>query len=388
MSEARAMLDLAARLGLRGFGHVEPNPMVGCVLVGAGEGPADARVIGMGHHRAFGGAHAEAEALAACRAAGRDPRGSTTYVTLEPCNATGRNGACSEALIAAGVARVVYARTDPNPLKSGGAERLRAAGIACELSGESVLATRLSDPFIKRVTTDLPWVIAKWAQTIDGKIATRQGESQWISGPRSRRRVHLLRGRVDAIVTGLGTARTDNPVLTAREVPLRRVARRVIVDPTLALLAPSAMRNVRALEGTDAVPTTLACVATGDEGVASAARVLSTRGVEVLQLPSQAHGAARVDLAALLRHLRAAHGASTVLIEAGPRLVGSFMRDGLVDECLVFVGPTMTGDVEAPSASREGELRALGDARRWALVDVRACGADVAAVWRKPLTGA
>ena len=204
MSEAREMLDLAARLAMRAAGDVEPNPMVGCVIVRPGEGDLASRIIGRGHHRFFGEEHAEAEALADCCRRGQSPRGATMYVTLEPCNHQGKQPPCTDAIIAAGIGRVVCARRDPNPAAAGGEGKLRAAGIDCEVNDSSVLATRLADPFAKRVTTGLPWVIAKWAQTIDGWIATRTGESKWISGAPSRNKVHRIRARVDAIITAIG----------------------------------------------------------------------------------------------------------------------------------------------------------------------------------------
>src|ERR1041384_1914007 len=189
------MLDLAGRLARGGAGCVEPNPMVGAVVV------RDGVVMGMGHHRRYGGPHAEREALADCRSRGDDPRGATVYVTLEPCCHFGKTPPCTDALIEAGVARVVAARRDPNPASGGGAAVLERAGIGVEFCGNSPSALAVSDPFVKRVTTGLPWVIAKWAQFEDGRMVTRPGEPRWISHEWARRRVHRLRGRVDAIVT-------------------------------------------------------------------------------------------------------------------------------------------------------------------------------------------
>src|SRR5262245_31119451 len=209
------MLDLAARLALLGAGRVEPNPMVGAALV------HDGRVIGLGHHHRFGDLHAERAAMINCRKRGNDPRGSTLYVTLEPCRHFGKQPPCTDAIIEAGISRVIYAREDPAEVSGGGAAVLRAHGIPCDLSSLSPFATGISDPFVKRIRTGLPWVTAKWAQTIDGRIATRTGESKWISGELARRRVHRLRGSVDAILTGIGTADTDDQMLTARAVPTR-----------------------------------------------------------------------------------------------------------------------------------------------------------------------
>jgi diaminohydroxyphosphoribosylaminopyrimidine deaminase / 5-amino-6-(5-phosphoribosylamino)uracil reductase len=193
----------ALELARRGEGLVEPNPMVGCVIADYDE------VIGEGWHRRFGFAHAEVEALAAV---GPRARGATAYVTLEPCCHFGKTAPCTQALIAAGIRRVVAALADPFPQISGrGFRELTAAGIEVEIGLMESEARRLNAPYLKRVATGRPWVIAKWAMTLDGKLATRSGDSRWISGPESREIVHQLRGRVDAILIGRGTAVADDP---------------------------------------------------------------------------------------------------------------------------------------------------------------------------------
>lgn len=301
MSEPARILDAAARLAMRAAGDVEPNPMVGAVLV------RDGVVLGVGHHRRYGGLHAEREALADCLRRGNEARGATAYVTLEPCCHHGKQPPCTDALIEAGIARVVYARPDPHAASGGGAEVLRRAGIACELSGASVLATRLSDPFVKRVTTGLPWVIAKWAQTADGFMTTPAGESPWISNAYSVGRVHRLRARVDAIVTGMGTVVEDDPLLTARGVGrVRRGALRVVLAGTRTLPAGSRL--------------------------AAAQR----SGGEVLILRDSG---GRVDLEGVLRSLVEQRGVTNVMLECGPILLGSFFGAGLVDEAIVYVAP-------------------------------------------------
>ena len=230
MTLPRRFLDMAARAALRAAGDVEPNPMVGCVIARADT------ILGIGHHQKFGGPHAEVNALADCARRANDPRGATAYVTLEPCSHFGKQPPCCDALIRAGVARVVCARPDPNPVSGGGAARLAAAGIPCEFTRTSALASHLADPFAMRIEHRRPWVILKWAQTIDGRTATRDGESQWISSPSSRREVHRLRARVDCILAAIGTVQADNPTLTARGVSrVRRVARRAVIDPRLEL---------------------------------------------------------------------------------------------------------------------------------------------------------
>ncbi|MHC4992472.1 MAG: bifunctional diaminohydroxyphosphoribosylaminopyrimidine deaminase/5-amino-6-(5-phosphoribosylamino)uracil reductase RibD, partial [Planctomycetota bacterium] len=187
-------LAMAARLALRGRGGAEPNPMVGCVIAAS-----SGEVVGWGYHRRCGGPHAEIEAL---RRAGARSAGATAYVTLEPCNHTGRTGPCTEALIEAGVRRVVYARKDPGVPAGGGGERLRAAGIEADLCATCPDAITVSEPYVHRVRTGLPWITAKWAQTADGRIATSSGESQWISNAASRVLVHRRRGHSDAVLTG------------------------------------------------------------------------------------------------------------------------------------------------------------------------------------------
>ncbi len=372
MNHDRGLLDLAARLALRGAGRVEPNPMVGCVIVSRG------RVIGLGHHRRFGGIHAEVEALNDCARRGEDPRGATVYCTLEPCNAVGTHPPCVEALIEARVARVVFARRDPNPLKGGGKETLLAGGVDAELSELSPLATGVGAPFAKRIETGLPWVIAKWAQTIDGRIATRTGESKWISSERSRRRVHLLRARVDAILTGIGTALADDPLLTARGVPVRRVARRVVADSDLDLPPDSKLARTA-----DDAPVLVAChEELMSAGItASRVRMLTSRGVKLVGVSRSPRGWG-LDLAHLLRVLAREHQVSTLLVEAGPGLLGSLFDASLVDEAVVYVAPMMLGDEQAKAVATGRVAESLGMANRFKLWRVKPLGDDVELTYR------
>src|SRR6516164_5470676 len=211
----------ALALAERGRGHVEPNPLVGAVVV------RDGRLIGEGWHQRYGQAHAEVNALAA---AGDAARGATLYVTLEPCCHFGKTPPCTDAVLRAGIRRVVAAMPDPFPAVAGkGAELLRQAGVTVEFGVGEAEARRLNAPYLKLLATGRPWVHAKWAMTLDGKIATRSGDSRWISNEASRRRVHELRGRMPAIIAGLGTVLADNPQLTARP-PGPRTPLRVILD--------------------------------------------------------------------------------------------------------------------------------------------------------------
>ena len=324
------LMTMAARLALRGHGGAEPNPLVGCVIAGA-----DGGVVGWGYHRRCGGPHAEIHAL---RRAGPRAAGATAYVTLEPCDHTGRTGPCTEALIRAGVGRVVVARRDPSADAGGGARRLERAKIAVEPIACPVAAA-VSDPFVHRIRTGLPWVIAKWAQTVDGRIATRTGRSRWISSPASRRLVHRERGRVDAILTGIGSVLADDPRLTARGVRVRRVARRVVIDPDLRIPVDGKL-----LTTARAVPTIVVC----DEDARRRHRDRADRavaaGAALMSVPAPD---GELPLATVLRRLRDEHEVATVLVEGGGRVLGRLFRDGLVNEAWVFVAPMILGDDRA-----------------------------------------
>ncbi len=371
----RRMLDTAARLALRAAGDVEPNPMVGAVVVKGG------RIIGMGHHRRFGGLHAEREALADCARRGEDPRGSTVYCTLEPCRHHGKQPPCCDALIGAGVARVVYARPDPAGVSGGGHAVLRGAGIEAEHSTASVLATRLSDPFAHRVATGRPWVIAKWAQTIDGRIATRTGESQWISNEHSRRRVHRVRARVDAILTGLGTVAADDPMLTARGVRrVRRVARRIVIDRDLDL-----DRGCTLVRTARDVPTAAVCgKALLTSGIAAEkVAALEAAGVELVGVPEQPGGSGRLRLDMLLEAVASRFGVTNLLVEAGPGLLGALFEADLVCEAVVYVAPVLLGDAEAMAAATGRIAERLSEGRRFDLCRVKRVGGDVELTYRR-----
>ncbi len=373
----RTYLDIAARAALRALGRVEPNPMVGCALV------RDGRLLAVGHHQRFGDLHAEREALAACRARNIDPRGATAYVTLEPCHGHGKQPPCTEALVHAGIARVVYAVPDPSPAKSGGAAFLRASGIHVDPLPDHELSHRLSGPFIKRITTGLPWVSAKWAQTIDGRIATRTGQSQWISSPASRARVHRLRAVVDVILTGLGTVLADDPYLTARLVSgardIRRIARRVVIDSKL--MTPPAARLIHTARE---VPTTI--ITTRREGPHEAPwiqrrQVLLAAGADIIEAPANPDG--EVDLHAALLALAATHNTSTVLVEAGPRLLGSLLAQSLIDEAIVHLAPLVLADDQARAVASGKPAPLLSDASRWRLQRSRPTGDDIELWYRR-----
>jgi diaminohydroxyphosphoribosylaminopyrimidine deaminase/5-amino-6-(5-phosphoribosylamino)uracil reductase len=358
-------LDRAARLAVRGHGGAEPNPLVGCIVIDAG-----GDVAGSGYHRQAGGPHAEVVAL---QAAGPRAAGGTLYVTLEPCSHHGRTPPCTDAIVAAGIDTIVYGATDPHPEASGGADVLDAAGLDVRYT-EATSCTGLLAPFAWRLRTGLPWVTAKWAQTIDGRIATRTGHSQWISGDRSRRLVHRERGRVDAIMTGIGTVKADNPMLTARDVTIRRTAARVIVDPRAELAIDSAL--VRTASET---PVIALCLPTAPS---PRIETLREHGVHV-HIGSETTD--RLNLAEHLKHLSSEHGIATMLVEAGPGLLSSLLEDNLLNELAVFIAPMLMSDDQATPPLRGNAPPTISDTHRLTLIAHHRRGEDV--VMRYLLTG-
>jgi diaminohydroxyphosphoribosylaminopyrimidine deaminase / 5-amino-6-(5-phosphoribosylamino)uracil reductase len=323
-----AFMTRALALAARGRGSVEPNPMVGAVVV------RDGTIVGEGFHERFGQAHAEVNAL---RQAGEAARGSTLYVTLEPCSHFGKTPPCTEAVIGAGVRRVVAAMLDPFPQVAGqGAARLREAGIVVEVGTGEAEARRLNAPYLKRLRTGRPWVLAKWAMTLDGKIATRTGQSKWITGAAARARGHELRGRMDAIVIGRGTLLADDPLLTARP-PGPRTATRVVLTATADAI-PESCRLI------DSVHEAPVLVLTRPEVVDRLAS-WSARGAEVVALPASSGG---VDVQAALTEL-GRRGMTNVLLEGGGGLLGSFLDAGEIDEMHTFVAPLVVGGAASPS---------------------------------------
>ena len=355
-----AWMAQAARLALRGHGGAEPNPMVGCVIVAQGV------IVGWGYHRRCGGPHAEIAALAR---AGDSARGADVYVTLEPCNHTGRTGPCAEALINAGVARVVIGQPDPNPDASGGAARLTAAGIAVEFlegPGASVAAR----PFCHRVATGRPYVIAKWAQTLDGWIATESGSSKWISGERSRSLVHRERGRVDAILTGIGTVLADDPRLTARTRHARRTPRRIVIDPSLR--TPLDSRLVATI---DQAPLTIAVhpelLAAGGTTI----EAFRERGAELMPLDDTD----TTSLSPVLERLATQYDVTTVLVEAGSGLLSSLFAQSLVSEAWIFIAPKLLGDERSRPPITARRVNTITDGMTLSLIDQRRRGDDIVA---------
>jgi diaminohydroxyphosphoribosylaminopyrimidine deaminase / 5-amino-6-(5-phosphoribosylamino)uracil reductase len=346
-----AFMAQALQLAAQGLFTTTPNPRVGCVLV------RDGIPIGTGWHTQAGGPHAEIDALQKVDA-GRTA-GCTAYVTLEPCSHHGRTPPCADALVAAGVGRVVVAMRDPNPLVAGqGLEKLRAAGIAVDCGLLENEARELNIGFVSRMTRGRPWVRLKVAMSLDGKTALRNGVSQWITQPEARRDAHAWRARSCAVLTGFGTVRDDNPRLTVRALETPRQPRPVVVDSRLETPLDAKLMAGGALIFT-------ACPA------AEKAAELTARGAEVVVLPG-ADG--RVDLAALLQAL-GSRGCNEVLVEAGQRLNGALLRDGLVDELLIYQAPLILGDPGRGMADLP-EFGTLADAPHLTIIERRMVGAD------------
>ncbi len=350
----------ALALALRGQGAVEPNPMVGCAIVRDGE------IVGEGWHERFGGPHAEINALAM---AGERAAGAAAYVSLEPCCHQGKTPPCTQALIRAGVRRVVAALQDPFPEVSGcGIAELEAAGIECEVGTNGADAAWLLAPYRKRIATGKPWVIAKWAMTLDGKLATRTGDSQWISSEASRAIVHQLRGRVDAVVVGSRTACIDNPLLTARPANLadvKRMATRVVVDSSALISLES-----RLVQTATDVPV---LVAAGSDASPDACKRLAAAGVEVYQCAGDKH---EERLVALLDEM-GRRGMTNVLVEGGSQLLGTMFDRRLVDEVHVFIAPKLAGGTGAPGPVGGAGIERMSAALKLADITIEELDGDV-----------
>lgn len=320
-------MQQAIALAQRGEGAVEPNPMVGCVIARGAE------IIGQGWHRAYGERHAEINALEDC---GNEAlSGATVYVTLEPCSHHGKTPPCADAVIKSGVKHVVVAQQDPFREVSGsGLRRLREAGLIVEVGVGEDEARQLNAPYLKLVQQQRPWVLAKWASTLDGKIATSFGDSQWISSEESRAIVHQLRGRVDAILVGVGTALADDPLLVARPSG-PRTATRIVVDSTARL--PASSRLVHTARDTPVL------LSVGPDADLDAVRKLEAAGVEIYSSHQATHLARLQDLLDELGRRRM----TNLLVEGGSHVLGCLMDAQQIDEVHAFVAPKLVGGSEA-----------------------------------------
>ncbi|MFJ4780138.1 bifunctional diaminohydroxyphosphoribosylaminopyrimidine deaminase/5-amino-6-(5-phosphoribosylamino)uracil reductase RibD [Streptomyces sp. NPDC088762] len=344
----------AIELAARGLGSTRPNPVVGCVITDAA-----GTIVGEGWHERAGGPHAEVHAL---RAAGAAARGGTAYVTLEPCNHTGRTGPCAQALVEAGVTRVVYAVSDPNPEAGGGAATLRAAGIDTSAGLLADEAESGNAAWLTSVRLGRPYVLWKYAATLDGRIAAADGTSRWISSPESRADVHRLRAESDAVVVGSGTLRADDPHLAVRGIAGFAAADqplRVVLD-THATIRPGA----RVLDG--AAPTLIAVAQDLDE---AATRHLA--GVELARLPHDKYG---ISVDALLAELHR-RGIRSVLLEGGPTLAGAFVAAGAVDKVVGYLAPVLLG--AGPAALADAGIATLTEALRLDITETVRIGTDI-----------
>jgi diaminohydroxyphosphoribosylaminopyrimidine deaminase / 5-amino-6-(5-phosphoribosylamino)uracil reductase len=336
------MMRRALVLARRGVGKTAPNPAVGCVIV------RDGVIVGEGWHKKAGTPHAEIHAL---RRAGDMAGNADVYCTLEPCAHFGKTPPCADALIEAGVARVFAGMVDPNPRVSGqGLERLRAAGIGVVTGILEKECRAMNEPFIKHVTTGLPFVVLKSAMTLDGKTATATGDAKWITNDRARRYVHKLRSQVDAIMVGVGTVIADDPLLTCR-LPGGRDPLRVVVDSTLRIPLNSRLLHLESRAG-----TLVAALSAGDVGKAAGIR---ERGAEVLFCRERG---GRVDLQDLFARLGAMN-VQSVLLEGGSALAGEALRLGLIDKLLLFFAPKLVGG-EAPGLFAGQGVGRMADAIR------------------------
>jgi diaminohydroxyphosphoribosylaminopyrimidine deaminase/5-amino-6-(5-phosphoribosylamino)uracil reductase len=349
-------MSRALELAERGRGYVEPNPLVGAVVV------RDGQVVGEGWHQRYGQAHAEINALAA---AGESARGATLYVTLEPCCHHGKTPPCTDAVLRAGIVRLVAAMPDPFPQVAGkGAALLQAAGVAVEF-GPGKDETRCQNaPYLKLLATGRPYVHAKWAMSLDGKIATATGDSKWISGEASRRRVHELRGRMDAIVIGSGTARADDPLLTVRP-PGPRTPTRIVLSSS-GVLSPTC----RLIQSVAEAPV---CVVTAVSPDSPQARQLRALGCEVLSISARDRPSGVLALLDELGRRRM----TNILVEGGSALLGSFRDADAIDAVHVFLAPRLIGGATALTPMGGHGIEKIADALPLAEWQVEQTGSDV-----------
>ncbi|MEV6652279.1 bifunctional diaminohydroxyphosphoribosylaminopyrimidine deaminase/5-amino-6-(5-phosphoribosylamino)uracil reductase RibD [Streptomyces sp. NPDC051219] len=338
----------AIELAAHGLGRTSPNPVVGCVIL-----DASGETAGTGYHQRAGGPHAEVHALLA---AGEKARGGTAYVTLEPCNHTGRTGPCAQALVDAGIARVVYAVGDPDQQATGGAGTLRAAGVEVEGGLLAEEAEAGNAAWLTSVRLGRPFVLWKYAATLDGRIAAADATSRWISSPESRADVHRLRAEADAVVVGSGTLRADDPHLAVRGAEGATQPLRVVLD-THATILPTA----RVLDA--AAPTLVA--------VAEDADTSQLPGADVLRLP---RGTGGIDVHALLAELYA-RGVRSVLLEGGPTLAGAFVAAGAVDRVVGYLAPVLLG--AGPAALADAGISTLTEALRLDIAEAVRIGPDL-----------
>jgi diaminohydroxyphosphoribosylaminopyrimidine deaminase / 5-amino-6-(5-phosphoribosylamino)uracil reductase len=355
MSEALAEAQKALYLS-------NPNPRVGCVIVKDGE------IIGRGFTQKVGGAHAEVQALADAKSKGKNPIGSTIYVTLEPCSHTGKTPPCIDALIAAKPAKVIAAMRDPNPLVAGnGLERLKAAGIEVLVGLLELEAQELNRGFISRMTRGLPWVRMKIAASLDGKTALPNGQSQWITGPLARADGHHWRAQACAIITGVGTVKEDDPSLNVRDVKTLRQPWRIIIDSKL-----ETPLDAKILNHLDQSGVLIVCAVLDSPERQEKAKTFEARGIEVIAMTNSF---GKVDLPKLLAYLAKERQMNEIHIESGFKLNGSMFRENCVDELLLYYAPFFMG--EGIGMANVPTPTTLNAPKDWQIIDQRLFGPDL-----------
>jgi diaminohydroxyphosphoribosylaminopyrimidine deaminase/5-amino-6-(5-phosphoribosylamino)uracil reductase len=354
-------MQMALKLARRGVGSVEPNPAVGCVIV------KQDRVIGKGWHKKFGGTHAEINALSDCKKSGNNPEGAAMYVTLEPCCHHGKTGPCSDQIIKAKLAKVIIAVTDPSTHAAGrGIDRLRNAGIDIQTGLCQNQAEILNAPFIKFAKTAKSWVILKWAQSIDSKLAYADStEDRWISNEKSRKDAHKLRRRAQAILVGINTIIADDPLLTPRPAKGKNPTR-IVLDTNLRI--PLESNLIATAKKTPVI------IVTSTEAVQAnpeLAEKINKKGAELLTVPAVKN---RCDLNALLEHL-SKRSFQQLLVEGGPQTIASFLKQDLADEIVIYIAPKIL--VARGKADISEQISELSRSLNLNHVEIRTLGSDV-----------
>jgi diaminohydroxyphosphoribosylaminopyrimidine deaminase/5-amino-6-(5-phosphoribosylamino)uracil reductase len=370
-------MNLALNLARQALWLTSPNPRVGCVITAP-----DGTVLGQGHTQRAGGPHAEIMALRDAAARGHSVQGATAWVTLEPCAHQGRTGPCCDALAAAGIGRVVAALTDPNPQVAGqGMARLAAAGVQTDILDAqddiAVQARELNIGFFSRMARGLPWVRMKVAASLDGQTALQNGQSRWITGPEARADGHAWRARACAILTGIGTVLEDDPLLNVRGVDTPRQPHLVVVDSRLDMPLSAQLLDTQGAGHQARLIWVYTAVDPSNSELAEKRTALSARGVNVIDMPGPG---GKVDLAAMLRDL-ARREINELHLEAGHKLNGSFIRDGLVDEFLVYLAPQLLGPGQG--MANLPALTTLSGAVQLAFHAVDSVGPDLRLLLRK-----
>lgn len=357
MDKHEEFMRIALELAERGRGMVEPNPLVGAVIVN------DNKIVGRGYHKAFGGPHAEVNAI---NDAGDNSKGATLYVTLEPCTHQGKTPPCVKAIKQAGIKNVVFAVHDPNPaVEENRANELSEAGIGVISGILKEKATEINAPFFKLIKEKMPYVIAKWAMSLDGKIATSTGNSRWISSEESRLRVHKIRGEVDAVMVGIGTIMADDPLLTCRSGNAKRIPKRIIIDNRASL--PLDSQLIKTINDAEVF------VAITNLAAEDRIKMLENAGCKIIKVET-AEGL--VDLNQVFENLGRMQ-LTNVLVEGGGKIFGSLFDNCLVDKVMIFIAPKIIGDTDAKSPVLGSGITDIFRSVQLENVKTSQCGGDI-----------